>query len=171
MSSLQLPLHIDPIRMADVGSTFVGTMPLKTLDRLENVISNQQDEITVQLEFGKDIEGIRFVHGLISGQVELVCQRCLKPFMLAIKSEFALSPVKDDQEAKELSTLYEPLLMTNEILLKTIIEDELLLNLPLVPMHPVEECSVKLAESEPEVVKKTNPFSQLANLKIKQQKD
>lgn len=171
MSSLQLPLYIDPIRMADVGSTFVGTMPLKTLDRLENVISNQQDEITVQLEFGKDIEGIRFMHGLMNGQVELVCQRCLKPFMLTIKSEFALSPVKDDQEAKELSTLYEPLLLTNEILLKTIIEDELLLNLPLVPMHPAEECSVKLAESEPEVVKKTNPFSQLANLKIKQKKD
>ncbi len=81
-----------------------------------------------------------FARGLILGQMEITCSRCLEPFVLPIKLEFQqtfLPRTKalglDDQElsADDLDTTYYS---GEELDLSLIIWDELILEIPFIPM-------------------------------------
>ncbi|EJS85856.1 hypothetical protein AAUPMC_19809, partial [Pasteurella multocida subsp. multocida str. Anand1_cattle] len=84
------------------------------------------------------------------------------------------SPVANLDQADVLPEIYEPIEFNafGEIDLVGAIEDELILSLPIVPMHSSEHCEVSMAEQVfgelPEALaKKPNPFAVLASLKQK----
>jgi len=174
MSDERLPVHIDPIRMAETRRLLEGKVALAEMTRLADVVQDNSGEVTVSLEFGSDAEGIRYMHGHIDAEVGLLCQRCLEPMRYRIESEFSLGLVRSRNEAEALPSHYEPLLLDgNPLFLRDVIEDELLLALPIVAMHPQEECGVQLDGSEQAETEqpdngeeaKDNPFSLLAGLK------
>ena len=52
------------------------------------------------------------------------------------------SPVHSDEEAQRLPENYDPLLLTDETLpLATLVEEELLLSMPIITRHKLAECS------------------------------
>lgn len=174
MFSERLPVHIDPIRMADTRRLLEGRIALAEMVRLGESLQDSAGEVTVSLEFGIDNEGIRFMRGRIQAEVSLECQRCLETLRFPIDSEFALAMVRSTVEAEALPSHYEPLLVEGEpLFLRDIIEDELLLALPIVPMHESDECSVGTASEQAAggmrkdngTAEKANPFAVLANLK------
>src|SRR5690606_1403033 len=70
-----------------------------------------------------------------------ICQRCLEQVMLSLDAECDVGFVTSDEAAKNLPRHYEPVIVDEEALdLHALIEDELLLALPAVPMHPLETC-------------------------------
>ena len=80
----------------------------------------------------------------------------------------------DANKIDELPEIYEPIEFNEfgEIDLIGTVEDELILTLPIVPMHVSEHCEVSVAEQvfgelPEELAKKPNPFAVLANLKQK----
>ncbi len=101
----------------------------------------------------------------------LICQRCLEPAVLGLDTECDVGFVASDEAAKNLPRNYEPVILDDEALdLHELIEDELLLALPAVPMHPMGTCQhppgYQPDEAEPEEeAEKPNPFSVLAKLK------
>lgn len=174
MSDKRLPVHIDPIRMADTRRLFEGRIPLAEMARLGGSLQDSDGEVAVSLEFGIDNEGIRFMRGHIRAEVSLECQRCLETMRYPIDSEFSLAVVRNPVEAEALPSHYEPLLAGGEpLFLRDIIEDEMLLALPIVPMHAREECSVSTSSGneagdgrkDTGVAAKDNPFAVLADLK------
>lgn len=102
-------------------------------------------------------------------QVALTCQRCLQPVTELIELDRWLRFVEDETQAAELDvdSNDDVLALPRHLDAQALIEDELLLALPLVPRH--ERCPQPLApaaEPEAEVEEeRPNPFAALAALK------
>jgi len=111
----------------------------------------------------------------------LECQRCLQPFLdeLHIVSQFVMKGTIEEVENFPLDNDEEDALLTShQFQLLELIEDEILLNLPLIPKHPPEKCESKmifvpgvLASSEENISdepenKPINPFASLKKLKF-----
>lgn len=171
----RLPVHIDPLRMAETGRLLEGGYSIAELDRLHDLLLERSGEVVVSLEFGIDAEGVRYMKGQLQTEVVLECQRCLQPMQAPIDASFALGLVRNIDAAEQLPSHYEPLLVESDALfLRDIIEDELLLALPLVAKHDESQC-VDVNQRAAEVAqhndydsgesKKDNPFAALAALK------
>ena len=165
----RLPEEIDPYRLARLGQTIRGHLPIASMRRLADVVYNREGEVEVELSFGQSESGEAFVHGRIAGALELVCQRCLDamPFPYDIKVNLALVGSKPD--AERLDTGYEPLVVSDRLLvLSEIVEDELILALPLVPTHDDGRCVVHeryRANAGQESDLTTNPFRILGEMR------
>ena len=101
----------------------------------------------------------------------MVCQRCLELVTLPIHSECSYAVVKEGANTQSLPKGYDVLELGEDPLdLHALIEEELLLALPIVPAHHPEECQQPAGlDDEPEPsedeVTRSNPFSVLAQLK------
>lgn len=104
--------------------------------------------------------------------VQLQCQRCMQPADIAVQTERAFRFVKDeataealDDESDEDVLVLAPYFDAHEL-----IEDELLMALPMVPMHDVCPVDIKLESATQDFddapTEKVNPFAALASLRI-----
>ena len=77
--------------------------------------------------------------------VTLQCQRCMESFNYEIINDFVLGLIHTEEEAAQLPEEYDPLIIEDGTLaIHDVIEDELMMSLPLVPMHDPKHCGVKL---------------------------
>jgi len=118
-----------------------------------------------------------WLHLEASAVVSLTCQRCLQPVQESMQLERSYRFVRDEKEAAELDidSEEEVLALTRSLDVLDLVEDELLLSLPLVPRH--ETCPqplqvpadvAELSEQEAAASERPNPFAALAALKKKQ---
>lgn len=99
-------------------------------------------------------------------QLPLTCQRCLAPSMheLAIDRGFRFVESEEVAQAQDDDSEEDLLVHQDRFDLLELIEDELLLGLPLVPLH--ERCPQPLLEQAPELAgQEDKPFAVLARLK------
>lgn len=167
----RLPEYIDPLHLADKRGALKGRVPLKSLDRLADMLQDDDGMVVVELFFGREGR-LAVIEGYIETVLALKCQNCLGAVEWPVNSPIKLGIVTSIDQANKLSEEYEPLLVEEgNILLKNIIEDELLLILPAFPKHQ-ERCFVSslsnnkaasLLDGDSSLPK--NPFSILANLK------
>lgn len=144
-----------------------GTVKASTLPRLASVASCEDTTISASLRFLRD-EQRRFVVAVkVAGQVGVRCERCLDAMPLEVNANSTLMLCSSDEQAQQCPSQYEPLVYTgDELDLYDVIEEELLLALPVAPMHETM-CTDTLPEpvAEPVVeARKPNPFAVLANL-------
>lgn len=171
MQSRGLPQWIEPRKMAEKHAQLTGTMLLVNLGKLTDLLASNEGEVAVKIDFAMDEQNIPYLQGQIETNVWLICQRCLEPYQQRIKSAFLLSPVTNDKEAAMLPNPYEALLVENTVVeLAAIIEEEILLNLPIVAKHEPENCGVAVSygaasNEQMSATKKANPFEVLAKLK------
>ncbi|SDU00460.1 YceD family protein [Halopseudomonas salegens] len=166
-----IPEFIDPRRLADRGVTLQGAISADRLPRLLAAVNAVADEVNVVLNFARDEQGLATLHGHYQAQVEMTCQRCLEGVTLPLDSRCEVGFVVSDEAARQLPRHYEPVIVDDEKLnLLSLIEEELLLALPAVPMHPLEKCQhpdgfTPDEGPEEEEAERPNPFSVLAKLK------
>lgn len=136
MTNQILPIKIDPLFLANKGASLQGTLNLQQLPRICDQLCESNGEVAVTLHFGKDHKNFYYIKGTITAELSLPCQRCLEPVIYKINSEFCLSPVKDDKAAAGLPSHYEPLILVDKtLIIADMIEDEIILNLPMVAKH------------------------------------
>lgn len=170
MSEKFIPEHIDPFRYAEQNLRLDGVVKIADMQRLISNLSSSDGVVNVNLQLGVDEQGITFLKGHLSAQLMLQCQRCMEPFSYEIISDFILGIVTTLDEANALPERYEPAMAKEgELALRELIEDELILNLPIIPKHEPEDCKVKLPliDSGWEKGKGENPFQVLESLKDK----
>lgn len=127
---------IDPKRYAEAGRTLEGALPLSSLSLPAEVLVVPQAVVHYQFSFGVDKEDYVYIHGQVKTELNLECQRCLKPMSQSISSEFYLSPVRTGVEAHDLPERYEAIFLEEgKVSLSQIVEEELILSLPMAPMH------------------------------------
>ncbi|MFN3580530.1 MAG: YceD family protein [Pseudomonas sp.] len=167
-----IPAHIEPRKLVDREIVLKGTVAALKMPRLSALLDAPAGDVQVELAFARDAQGIATLHGHYQVEVALICQRCLEQVMVALDSECDVGFVASDEAAKQLPRHYEPVIVDDEPLdLHALIEDELLLALPAVPMHPMETCQhppgyrPDPVEPEAEKAEKPNPFSVLSSLK------
>ena len=175
MQKVKMPVTIDPVKAAQKRSDYEGIVPLVNLTRLTESLLDTQGEVTVRVECGTDQQGLTVIQGGASCEVSVTCERCGEAMTVSLDCNFAYTPVKpDDDAALELIPERYDVIEKDEhgeINLRQLVEDELILALPLFPMHDEAACTVSTASMsfgdigpEPE---KPNPFAVLAELKKK----
>lgn len=167
-----MPGSIDPHKLAKNQQSLQGKIEVATMERVCKLLANTQGIVNYSMQFSQDTEGYTCIAGKLDCILTQLCQRCLREFTQAITSSFLISPVKNDADAKQLPGEYEPvtLLMDGKLNPVEIIEDELILALPIVPMHPygAAEC-IEMAEEpvEDKAQELNNPFQVLQKLNVK----
>lgn len=171
----RLPEYIDPLYLADKRGALKGQIAISNLGRLADMLFD--DTGLVAIEFFFQREGrLASIDGHIEAVLQLRCQNCLAALPWPINSQIKLGIVTSIEQADKLPEAYEPLMVEGEtVLLKDIIEDELLLALPAFPKH-LHACvdiphleenkqTNKAQVREGDAPARENPFSILANLK------
>ncbi|MBV5298452.1 MAG: DUF177 domain-containing protein [Rhodoferax sp.] len=113
---------------------------------------------------------VPWLHLTINTVLPLTCQRCLGPVDMAIDIDRWFRFVETEAAAQKQDDASEEdlLVSSREFDLAGLIEDEVLMDLPLVPRHDICPVAVKLAVADADFVEtpeKPNPFASLAPLK------
>ncbi len=175
--SSRLPEFVDPWHFAEIGKVLSGQTGLAKFPRLAGLLVDAAGDAEFEFRFLKGKKGRVHITGSVRAELTLECQRCLEPVRVPVVSELDVVVVEGFDEAEQLGEEFEPLLAGDKrIRLNEIIEDELLLTLPQVPMHCQGDCTTASNNvgGSPEQVdadqgqSKPNPFAILADLKSKQ---
>lgn len=171
--STNLPETVDAVRMLSGRRCFDGRLPVATLTRFAQALDRDTGDVDYALEFGRDALGVDFLEIRARCAVWLTCQRTLESFQLPLEILQRLGLIRREADEAGLPPGYEALLLPEDrqLHLRELVEDELILALPLVPTRadaelPAEYRADTGAEAaEVEVVAKPNPFAALATLK------
>ena len=168
----RLPEYCDLFQLAEKNATITGTWPVSKMPRLLGMLASDVGEATAELEFGKSGR-TRFLRGKVLAEVTIQCQRCMQDMAYTLEAEFLLALLDDEIYIDKMPDQYEALITEGRHFLPDVIEDELILAVPIVANHE-SECSdfmneqaielEKLRKLEEEEKKKSNPFSVLKNL-------
>lgn len=148
-----------------------GSLAVKSMPRLTAALASDRGVVAVALQAAAEIGGRVVVSGTLRAKLEMTCQRCLSGVELEVTAEPRLAWVRTEEEMQDLSPEYDPLLSADgHVAVKDLVEDELLLALPLVPRHAEDACRemppvAAMSVPEPEEENSKNPFAELAKLK------
>lgn len=175
MIKVKLPIELDPVRAAKRNLDYDGIVESKNLKRLQGACLSVNPVVDVKLHCAIDPQGLATIRGEAQTDVRVECQRCNGDLELPLQVQFTYSPVFNDEQAEALPESYEPLELNEngEINVHKLLEDELIVAMPLIAKHPMAECAVKsdvqtfgeIPAYEEQA--KPNPFAVLESLKKK----
>jgi len=174
MLNVKLPKVVDPRKLADRGIQLTGVIAVKEMTQLSQMLESCDAQVLADLEFSRDELRIRTISGSANVTVPLQCQRCLEPVDVELSANVNLAISYNEEKAQTLPKYYDPLIVEGDDLeLLPLIEQELILNLPIVSYHA--DCSIQTSFGDGNTVatsetEKPNPFSVLASLKGKTDK-
>jgi len=144
-------------------------LALAEFDRLRPNLASDKGEVSFKVEFGRDARRVNTVRGTVDTTLNLLCERCARPFDLPLHAEWQLGVVSSLAEADRLPEEYEPLLVGEELTrLREVLEDELILALPQVPRHPESEtCRADASGDDEQDTGRDSPFAVLDELRTK----
>ncbi len=142
MQNVKIPVTIDPIRAAAKKLDYEGIISRADFTRFADMVDSIENDIEVRVSFYEDLSGLHVFEGTARTSVVMTCQRCLERMNISLEAKFRYSPdekllrqleLEDEFDCAELNSF-------GEVHLYDIIEDELILSLPLIAKHPEEEC-------------------------------
>ena len=170
--SAATPLHyIDAPKWADREAVINQVYPLSMFTRLCEGAVSDEGEVKVQVRLCRDSQSFIVLEGGLATRLALVCQRCLEPVFVDVDTELRLWLLRHEEEADRLPSDADYLVLSEDgqLALGEALEDELMLALPLVPLHDDCEAYQVVAKAEQDEVKaasgRENPFQALAALK------
>jgi uncharacterized protein len=178
MSSKEFdPFRLDVTAFAKAAGELAGRWPLAQFDRLTDAaVADALPAEGGEVDWSargearsmRGGESQVWLHVAAATRLPLECQRCLKPVEVPVSVERSFLFVHGEDAAAQLDADSEDdvLALTRALDLRELIEDELLLALPIVPRHEV--CPVPLVvpiDVDELADEKPNPFAALAGLK------
>ena len=175
MSSPHHASRLNIPAFAAEGEPLVSTTLLQNMKRLAHESIGLEADSTInwqargELRPGAATEADVWLHLTASASIPLTCQRCMTAVDSPIKVDQwyrfvateEIATAEDDESEEDL------LVMEPQFDLLAVLEDELIMALPVVPMHEV--CPVtpqmQTGDQAAESVEKPNPFAVLARLK------
>lgn len=164
---------VDSLEFARSGKALKGKFSIATLGRLHDRLSSTDGMVEYELTGYTDSNGKPGLHCRVRGALGVTCQRCLQPMewkveldshLMLATSEDQLAEGEDDPEAPDM------LLAQKDMNVRELVEDELLLGLPMAPMHPEGQCRRSIASgASRDGGEEANPFAALAKLKPSKQ--
>lgn len=161
------PLYIDPVKLAVSAKGIAGHAALSDMPRLSELVLNQGGDVAYTLEFSKDTQGVVRITGSVSVSLDMVCQRCLNRMVLEIANPVCIGFTAEREKEKQMPDSLEPYISEEqEISLAGLIEEEVMLGLPLSPLHSPGECpAVEITEAH--AVTRESPFAVLKDIRSK----
>ena len=138
MSPGYLPLDVEYRRLARDGEVMSGTVPMVRLGRLAEQLLSADQQVDVELGFYLRRKRPS-VRGRASVTVELTCQRCLEPMALTLDVRID-AMIVGTEDAVSLEAHEDGIVCEDKrISIADLIEDDLLMDLPISPRH--EQCA------------------------------
>ena len=126
--------------MAQRGSVLEGAIELAKFARLKDLLNASDGSARARIALRRGHDGMLFMELQYEAALELICQRCLEPVIHEVNErvDFAVAETEDSlavlPQGMDLISLdgdrFQP---------ATLIEDELIVSLPLVPRHGDDE--------------------------------
>ena len=161
---------VDSLEFARAEQVLAGSVSVASLMRLEDILFDTQGTLDYELRGARDDRNRPLLKLNVRGRLHLQCQRCLGLLDYAVEVDNTLRVVPeggradddiDDPEAPDVLEANE------ELDVAFLVEDEVLLSLPLAPRHPEGACKSRIADTgqAQSVASAPSPFAQLAALK------
>ncbi len=153
------------------NGSFEGNFALSEMARLSELVGLDKSalhdrRIALGFEFVRNEFNLPMLTGQLETSLELECQRCLKALEFPMKLNFRLLIDASDEIVSDSSvdTLYSD---DGYIDIVEVVEDELILAIPLVAMHEDTACNEnwQIDDHGSETAAKENPFAVLQQLK------
>lgn len=182
MSANTFPTQIEPFKWAEQGFKWVGQVPLTRFSRIAHEAIAPIDSLLVQVDCRLSMDEyhhVAWLDGELSTDVSMTCQRCLEPVDVALNTSVHLALLMNSALIDRLDEDADYVLLSEEqvvhgtndpdhaIDLLELLEDELLLSVPISLRHESCEHKHQPAVEVEEEVKRDNPFDVLAGLKAK----
>ncbi|MGR2827039.1 DUF177 domain-containing protein [Acinetobacter sp. 1124_18A] len=183
MSANTFPAQIEPFKWAEQGFTWSGQLSLSRFARIAREAVGSIDNQLVNIDCKLSMDAyhrIVWMDGHIDTIVLMECQRCLEPVEIPLVLDFHIALMDDESLIERLDEDADFIVLGESesstkgdydtpasINLLALLEDELLLLVPLSPKH--DACENKHQPTVQDVVeeKRDNPFDVLAGLKGK----
>lgn len=129
---------VDSVVCARAGSTIARHFSAADLPRLSEAGGHEGSSIEATFQFAH-FDDRPTVSGQLRGTAVLTCQRCMRPVSVEMDDSFQVLLVEEDRSDEPGG--YEPVVANPSRLdLRWLAEEQVLLALPLVPMHESEDC-------------------------------
>jgi len=162
---LRQPFDIKELSQRQRG--FSGQLQISGLERLASLLCDDGGLLDYDLGFDAGDDGLVRVSGEISGTLMLQCQRSLEPFAWPLSVPVKALLVASEEEEKQHQDKGDVRLCPQgEISIADLVEEEVILVLPLVPIDPGAEVLVNPAAA-PSGDERSNPFAVLGELQGK----
>jgi uncharacterized protein len=161
------PLDID--RLADGEADIDFAVPLAELPRVRSQLASVAGEVRGRVHFTREA-GFVVADLSLSGAAALACQRCLEAMTEPVSSSVRVALITTEADAGRVPEHLEPVLAAGgRITVGELVEEELLLALPIVPLHAeLSDCAVPagVTAADAAAAEQTTqkPFAQLSEL-------
>ena len=164
---------------AEAGVPLIEITPLQNLQRLALESIGLQPDLFVnwqaapELRAGSTGQFNIWLHLTANATLPLTCQRCMAAVqtVLQVDQWYRFVASEDIAMAEDDASVEDLLVLSPQFDLAEVLEDELLMALPLVPMHDLcpelPVFSAGILDASLDVAAKPNPFAALAQLKKK----
>ena len=170
------PVRLDHKKAASQARKIKAQVPIDLLPRFSEILVDSDGDVDIELAFSSSHQGRTRIQGRAQLIVGLICQNCMQPFKQPINCEIdvklACSNVESDTEVLDCRT---DVIVCNdrEISLTDLVEDELIMSLPMIPRHNNLNCVSNeyvwknIEEDDGENETTHRPFAGLASEMIK----
>ena len=156
----------DAQRLASVGRVVNATLELGSCVRLRGLVIAPFGQVHYRLEFGTDAVQHPTVAITLKGFARLMCQRSMEAFDFPLNAQVKLAFIADEADESGLMPDFDPILVgVGDKSFVEIVEDELILLIPNVPVNPdIASDETKSAVWEAKSPDRQSPFASLAQL-------
>jgi uncharacterized protein len=169
------PARLDVRAFAEDGASLSGQARVGDFERLVAEAKGEAREIPLtwsaegELRNPQHVQPEAWVHLKAQTVLPMTCQRCLEPVDIPLAVDRSFRFVADEETAAAFDDEAEEdlLAISRAFDLPALVEDELLMEVPVVPRHEVCPADVKLSVEDPdfEQARPENPFARLRVLK------
>lgn len=171
------PTRLDVTNFAEETGSLTGSAPVSGYPRLLAELADAGATTQVQWtaagenQGGADGAGVPWLHLEAEAVVPLVCQRCLAPVDVELKVDrwFRFAADEETAAVEDENSEEDVLVGGRDFDLQALVEDELLMEIPITPTHDVcpevVQLSVADADFEEAEQAKPNPFAVLGSLR------
>ena len=169
------PRGLDVAALCRLGQVVEGEWPLAEMTRLTDSLAAPAGDEQVRWRAAGRVQPVagapqRWLDLRAGADVTLQCQRCLQPLPQRLDVDRRFRFVDDEDEAARLAEESDDdvLALARRFDLHALVEDELILALPLVPRH--DACPLPLPAAAPDAAgegapEAPHPFAALARLR------
>jgi uncharacterized protein len=159
------PLDVD--RLADDAAAVDFAIPLDELSGLRCAGAPVGGRVNGRVHFARE-QGLTVAQLGLTGTATLECQRCMKPMERALDVKSRMALIASDADAARVPATLEPVLAEGgRISIGALVTEELLLTLPIVPLHESGDACAAAADAQskaPAGGETHKPFARLAEL-------
>ena len=176
MSTGPIPERVDHRKLANQAGLIEGRLPIQCFHRLGEMLVVREGDVYLRLEFGNGDFGSTRVNGLAATEACLICQNCMQQFRRQVTCDIALQVVSDESKLERMPEVDDAIVAPDKVIpVADLVEDELILAMPMIPRHEEGQCPETDYEQEeivlPKVQEEQNtyrPFADLAKTMDKQ---